>query len=60
MAGQSGIARTDSSAQELGRPAGADAPAGVGRGRSSVEAGNDRGAKGSYIERANRTKGKAD
>ena len=51
MAGQSGIARADSSAQELGRPAGAEAAAGVGWSHSSVETGKDRGAKGSYIER---------
>ena len=60
MAGQSGIARTESSAQELGRPARVYIGAGVGWGRSSVEASNDRGAKGPYIERANQTTRKAD
>ena len=40
------MARSESSAQELGRPADGKPTAGVGRGRSSGEAGNDRGAKG--------------
>ena len=46
--------------QELGRPAEVNASAGVGRGHSSDEAGNDRRAKGPYIERANQTTRKAD
>ena len=40
------MARSESSAQELGRPADRKPTAGVGRDRSSGEAGNDRGAKG--------------
>ena len=40
------MARSESSAQELGRPADGKPTAGVGGVRSSVEAGNDRGAKG--------------
>ena len=40
------MARSESSAQELGRPADGKPTAGVGRVRSSGEAGNDRGAKG--------------
>ena len=40
------MARSESSAQELGRPADGKPTAGVGRDRSSGEAGNDRGAKG--------------
>lgn len=40
------MARSESSAQELGRPADGKPMAGVGRDRSSGEAGNDRGAKG--------------
>ncbi len=52
------MARSESSAWELGRPAAAKAGAGVGGGRSSGEAGNDRGAKGSCIESAsNRSAG---
>ena len=39
------MARSESSAQELGRPADGKPTAGVGRDRSSGEAGNDRGAK---------------
>ena len=42
------MARSESSAQELGRPADGKPTAGVGRDRSSGEAGNDRGAKGLY------------
>ncbi len=42
------MARSESSAQELGRPADGKPTAGVGRDRSSEEAGNDRGAKGLY------------
>ena len=38
------MARSESSAQELGRPADGKPTAGVGGVRSSVEAGNDRGA----------------
>ena len=40
------MARSESSVQELGRPADGISTAGVGRDRSSGEAGNDRGAKG--------------
>ena len=40
------MARSESSAQELGRPADGKPTAGVGGVRSSGEAGNDRGAKG--------------
>ena len=40
------MARSESSAQELGRPADGKPTAGVGGVRSSEEAGNDRGAKG--------------
>ena len=40
------MARSESSVQELGRPADGNPTAGVGRDRSSGEAGNDRGAKG--------------
>lgn len=40
------MARSESSAQELGRPADGKPTAGVGRDRSSGEVGNDRGAKG--------------
>ena len=40
------MARSESSVQELGRPADGKPTAGVGRDRSSGEAGNDRGAKG--------------
>ena len=40
------MARSESSAQELGRPADGKPTAGVGRDRSSGEAGNDCGAKG--------------
>ena len=43
------IARSECSARELGRPAFAKVRAGVGWNRSSVEASNDRGAKGSCI-----------
>jgi hypothetical protein len=48
--GHRDMARSDSSARELGRSAAAKAGAEVGGNRSSVEAGNDRGAKGSCIE----------
>ena len=44
------MARSESSAQELGRPADGKPTAGVGRDRSSGEAGNDRGAKGPDTE----------
>ena len=40
------MARSESSAQELGRPADGKPTAGVGRDRRSGEAGHDRGAKG--------------
>ena len=44
------MARSESSAQELGRPADGKPTAGVGRVRSSGEAGNDRGAKGHHTK----------
>ena len=44
------MARSESSAQELGRPADGKPTAGVGRVRSSGEAGNDRGAKGLHTK----------
>ena len=44
------MARSESSAQELGRPADGKPAAGVGRGRNSGEAGNDRGAKGLCVQ----------
>ena len=50
--GHRDMARSESSARELGRPAAAKAEAGVGWNRSSDEVGNDRGAKGSCIESA--------
>lgn len=49
------MARSESSAQELGRPADGKPTAGVGRDRSSGEAGNDRGAKG--LDTENGSKG---
>ena len=54
------MARSESSARELGRPAAAKAGAGVGGNRSSDEAGNDRGAKGSCIESASNRSAGAD
>ena len=48
--GHRDMARSESSARELGRPADAKATAGVGGNRSSEEAGNDRGAKGLYLQ----------
>ena len=45
------MARSESSAQELGRPADGKPTAGVGRDRSSGEAGNDRGAKGLCVKK---------
>ena len=54
------MARSESSAWELGRPAAAKAGAGVGGDRSSGEAGNDRGAKGSCIESASNRSAGAD
>ena len=48
------MARSESSAQELGRPADGKPTAGVGRDRSSGEAGNDRGAKGLDTENASK------
>ena len=48
--GHRDMARSESSARGLGRPVPAQAGgAGVGWDRSSVEAGNDRGAKGSCL-----------
>ena len=44
------MARSESSAQELGRPADGKPTAGVGRVRSSGEASNDRGAKGLHTK----------
>lgn len=58
--GHRDMARSESPARELGRPADAKAAAGVGRGRSSVEAGNDRGAKGPHIESASNRSAGAD
>ena len=54
------MARSESSARELGRPAAAKAGAGVGGNRSSEETGNDRGAKGSRIESASNRSAGAD
>ncbi len=48
--GHRDMARSESPARELGRSAAAKAGAEVGRGRSSVEEGNDLGAKGPHIE----------
>ena len=48
------MARSESSAQELGRPADGKPTAGVGRDRSSGEAGNGRGAKGPDTENASK------
>ena len=47
--GHRDMARSECSARELGRPADGKPTAGVGGNRSSGEAGNDRGAKGSCI-----------
>ena len=58
--GHRDMARSESSARELGRPADAKAAAGVGGSRSSGEAGNDRGAKGSCIESASNRSAGAD
>ena len=58
--GHRDMARSESSARELGRPADAKATAGVGGNRSSEEAGNDRGAKGSRIESASNRSAGAD
>ncbi len=58
--GHRDMARSDSSARELGRSAAAKAEAEVGGNRSSVEAGNDRGAKGSCIESASNRSAGAD
>ena len=54
------MARSESFARELGRPAAVKAGAGVGGNRSSGEAGNDRGAKGSCIESASNRSAGAD
>ena len=54
------MARSESSARELGRSAAAKAGAEVGWNRSSVEAGNDRGAKGSCIGSASNRSAGAD
>ena len=58
--GHRDVARSESHARELGRPADAKATAGVGGNRSSEEAGNDRGAKGSRIESASNRSAGAD
>ena len=58
--GHRDMARSDSSARELGRSTAAKAGAEVGGNRSSVEAGNDRGAKGSCIESASNRSAGAD
>ena len=58
--GHRDMARSESSARELGRPAAAKAGAGVGGNRSSDEAGNDREAKGSCIESASNRSAGAD
>ena len=58
--GHRDMARSESSARELGRPADWKPTAGVGGGRSSVEAGNDRGAKGPHIESASNRSAGAD
>ena len=54
------MARSESSAWELGRPADGKPTAGVGGDRSSEEAGNDRGAKGSCIGSASNRSAGAD
>ena len=58
--GHRDMARSGSSARELGRPADGKPTAGVGWSRSSGEAGNDRGAKGSCIESASNRSAGAD
>lgn len=58
--GHRDMARSESSARELGRSAAAKAGAEVGWNRSSVEAGNDRGAKGSCIGSASNRSAGAD
>ena len=58
--GHRDMARSESSARELGRPADGKPTAGVGGSRSSGEAGNDRGAKGSCIESASNRSAGAD
>jgi len=58
--GHRDMARSESSARELGRPADGKPTAGVGGSRSSGEAGNDRGAKGSRIESASNRSAGAD
>ncbi|MBQ3344361.1 MAG: hypothetical protein IJG84_20855 [Kiritimatiellae bacterium] len=58
--GHSDMARSESPARELGRPAAAKAGAGVGGNRSSDEAGNDRGVKGSRIGSASNRSAGAD
>ena len=58
--GHRDMARSGSSARELGRPADGKPTAGVGGSRSSGEAGNDRGAKGSCIESASNRSAGAD
>ena len=58
--GHRDMARSESSARELGGPADAKAAAGVGGSRSSGEAGNDRGATGSCIESASNGSAGAD
>ena len=58
--GHRDMARSESSARELGRPADGKPTAGVGWSHSSVEAGNGRGAKGSCIESASNRSAGAD
>ena len=58
--GHRDMARSESSARELGRPADGKPTAGVGGSHSSVEAGNGRGAKGSCIESASNRSACAD
>ena len=58
--GHRDMARSESSARELGRPADGKPTAGVGGSGSSGEAGNDRGAKGSCIESASNRSAGAD
>ena len=58
--GHRDMARSECSARELGRPADGKPTAGVGGSRSSGEAGNDRGAKGSCIESASNRSAGAD
>ena len=58
--GHRDMARSESSARELGRSAAAKAGAEVGWNRSSVEAGNGRGAKGSCIGSASNRSAGAD